>query len=93
MEDPGPERVMTAGIAEPGRRAAGSAGKDHTMARVVTVTRDECISCGLCVSLAPEVFRFDDGKSAAYNPAGAPEARIQECIDSCPVSAIHWEDR
>ena len=60
------------------------------MTKVLWVNRDECISCGLCVSLAPEVFRFEDGKSCAYNPAGAPETVIQQCIDGCPVSAISW---
>jgi ferredoxin len=62
------------------------------MAKEVWVDRESCISCGLCVSLAPEVFRFEDGRSIAYNQAGAPEQKIQECIDGCPVSAIHWRD-
>jgi len=62
------------------------------MARTVWVDRDACISCGLCVSLAPEVFRFEDGKSLAYNSSGAPEQRIQECVDGCPVGAIYWQE-
>lgn len=61
------------------------------MAKTVLVDRDECISCGLCVSLAPEVFRFEEGKSFAYNPFGAPEEKIRECIEGCPVSAISWQ--
>ncbi len=60
------------------------------MARDVRVNREDCISCGLCISLAPEVFRFEDGKSIAYNPSGAPVEKIQECIDGCPVGAISW---
>jgi len=62
------------------------------MARTVRVDTDTCISCGLCVSLAPEVFKFVDGKSFVYNPEGAPENKIQECIAGCPVSAIHWKE-
>jgi len=62
------------------------------MARIVVVNRDECISCGLCVSLAPEVFRFEDGKSLAYNSSGASEKIIQECIEGCPVNAISWHE-
>ena len=62
------------------------------MAKSVYVDREECISCGLCVSLAPEVFRFEDGKSSAFNPAGAPEQKIQECVDGCPVGAIYWQE-
>ena len=67
-------------------------GSHRYMARIVWVDRDECISCGLCVSLLPEVFRFEGGKSEAYNPAGAPEEKLQECVDGCPVGAIHWKD-
>jgi ferredoxin len=26
------------------------------------------------------------------NPGGAPDEKIQEAIDSCPVSCIHWAD-
>jgi ferredoxin len=62
------------------------------MAKTVWVDREACISCGLCVSLAPEVFHFEDGKSMAYNPAGAPEQKIQECVDGCPVGAIYWRE-
>ena len=62
------------------------------MAKTVWVDSDACISCGLCVSLAPEVFKFVDGKSFAYDPAGASGKKIQECIDGCPVSVIHWKE-
>ena len=62
------------------------------MAKVVWVNREDCISCGLCISLAPEVFRFENGKSIAYNPSGAPAEKIQECIDGCPVGAISWNE-
>lgn len=58
----------------------------------VCINRGDCIRCGLCVSLAPDVFRFEDGKSSVHNPGGAPEKKIQECIDGCPMGAIHWEE-
>lgn len=60
------------------------------MKKTVRVNREACISCGLCVSLAPEVFRFENGKSNVHNPLGATEKKIQECIDGCPVGAIQW---
>lgn len=62
------------------------------MARMVEVDREACIACGLCVSVAPEVFRFENGASIAYNPFGASEEIIQQCIDGCPVTAIFWKD-
>ncbi|MDY0345438.1 MAG: ferredoxin, partial [Bacilli bacterium] len=30
------------------------------MAKKVRIDRDACIGCGLCVSVMPEVFEFDD---------------------------------
>jgi ferredoxin len=33
----------------------------------------------------------DDGVAEVSDPAGAPEERIQEAIDGCPVSCISWE--
>jgi len=56
------------------------------------VDNDACISCGLCVTNIPEVFRFTEhGKSEVYDPGGAYENVIQEeAIDICPVSCIQW---
>ena len=62
------------------------------MARVPYVDQDVCISCGLCVDTVPGVFRLnDDNLAEVYDPAGADEAEIQQAIDACPVSCIHWE--
>ncbi len=62
------------------------------MSKRPVVDQDACISCGLCVSSCPEVFRFNSaGKSEGYDPAGADEAAIQAAIDGCPVQAISWQ--
>jgi len=61
------------------------------MAKKVFVDPDCCISCGLCVSICPGVFKFNDsGKSECYNQDGAAEAEIQAAIDGCPVQTISW---
>jgi ferredoxin len=63
------------------------------MAKTPVVNQDECISCGLCAEICPEVFRMNDQDiSEVYNPAGAPPEKIQEAIDGCPVQCIHWEE-
>lgn len=64
------------------------------MAKTPWVDKDLCISCGLCVSNLPDVFRFDDeGKAECHNPTGASEEEIQSnAIDLCPVSCIHWQE-
>lgn len=58
------------------------------------VDENTCIGCGLCIGTVPEVFRMnDDGKSEAYQEATPEnESMVQDAIDSCPVSAIAWED-
>jgi ferredoxin len=62
------------------------------MKKKVSVDQDSCISCGLCVSTCPEVFRFNSsGKSEAYNSEGATEQEIQQAIDGCPVQCISWK--
>ncbi|MBP1753017.1 MAG: frx [Geobacteraceae bacterium] len=56
------------------------------------VDQDVCISCRLCVETVPEVFRMNDADLAeVYDPIGAPESKIQEAIDGCPVNCISWE--
>ena len=63
------------------------------MARTVVIDRDECISCGACVDTCPDVFRMnDDNLAEVYDAEGASEEEIEEAIDSCPVTCIHWED-
>jgi ferredoxin len=62
------------------------------MARKLYVDQEVCISCQLCAETVPEVFRMnDDDLAEVYNPAGAPEEKVQEAIDACPVNCIHWE--
>lgn len=57
------------------------------------VDQENCISCGLCISTCPDVFRFNSsGKSECHNPAGAGEKDIQAAIDGCPVQCISWEN-
>jgi ferredoxin len=65
--------------------------EEVSMAGEVYVDQDVCIGCGLCASIAPEVFRLnDDGVSEVFSQAGSNEEKIQEAIDSCPVNCIHW---
>lgn len=64
------------------------------MSRVVYIDEDECIACGLCQDICPEVFKLDDDLMVAkvIKPQGGPEELIQESIDSCPVTCIHWKE-
>lgn len=54
----------------------------------------KCIGCGLCVSVAEEVFRMNDqGKAEVVEKSEEKsyEEKIKEAIESCPVQAISQE--
>lgn len=54
----------------------------------VKVNLDDCIGCGVCSQICPEVFEMDEdaGKIKVVHPEGSE--CTQEAIDSCPVSCI-----
>ncbi|MEJ5377476.1 MAG: ferredoxin [bacterium] len=64
------------------------------MAKRVYIEEDECIGCGTCQELCPEVFQLDETtqKARVLVEEGGPEELIQEAVDSCPVSCIHWKE-
>ena len=58
------------------------------------VDKSGCISCGLCITTCPEVFRLgSDGLAEAYADVTAELAgSAQEALEGCPVSVISIED-
>lgn len=60
--------------------------------KVPIVNKEMCIGCGLCIGIAKNTFKLDDDSHAEVTkPQGDSEDKIQEAVDSCPVSAISWE--
>ena len=53
---------------------------------------DGCISCGNCIEICPEVFKYnsEDIAEVIGNPDDHEES-VQEAADSCPVSVILTE--
>lgn len=62
--------------------------------RFPVIVEEECIACGACVEICPEVFSLNEslGFAQVLNPGGGEEEKIQEAIDACPVQCIHWSD-
>ncbi len=60
----------------------------------VFIDEDECIACGTCVELCPDIFQMNEEieKAVVILPEGGPKECIEEAIESCPVSCIHWEE-
>lgn len=59
-----------------------------------SINRDGCISCGVCASTCPEVFRMaDDGLAEVHVDTIPPaaEGTAMEAKDGCPVSVITVE--
>ena len=64
------------------------------MSKAVYIDEEECIGCASCVEICPEVFQMQEAeeKAEVIKPEGGPEDLIQEAMDTCPVSCIHWEE-
>ncbi|HMK64523.1 MAG TPA: ferredoxin [Thermodesulfobacteriota bacterium] len=60
----------------------------------VIIDEEACIGCGSCVEVCPDIFRMNEEKEKAEIvsvPEGSEEC-IEEAMDTCPVSCIHWEE-
>jgi len=64
------------------------------MERIPVIEGEDCVGCGSCLEICPEVFTLNEalGKALVINPQGCPESRIEEAIEICPVNCIHWEE-
>ena len=62
--------------------------------RIPVIDAEECIACGNCEQVCPEVFRLNEalGHSEVIDPQGAPAEKIQDAMDQCPVQCIHWQE-
>lgn len=54
---------------------------------------ENCIGCGLCNSICPQVFTMtDEGVATASSDISEEQEKsVQEAADSCPVDAIEVE--
>jgi len=54
---------------------------------------DECIACGTCVDLCPEVFEMEGDLAVVLSSADLSlDDKIVEAAEACPVEAIHYEE-
>ena len=56
-------------------------------------SEDECISCDLCATIAPEVFEVPDKMKVKPNAQySVNEEEIKEAAESCPTQVIKIEE-
>lgn len=81
-------------VAEDGEAYAGPLDNESSRAKaskkLLTIDQFECISCGTCVEQTERVFYLPaDGKATPIAQEG-PMDLIQDAIEACPVTCIHW---
>ncbi len=55
----------------------------------ITVDRERCVGCGVCISRSPQVFKWDDERKAkVYNPLQWWSPLGDGTIEACPTQAI-----
>jgi len=62
--------------------------------RKVYIDEEECVGCGTCEELCPEIFELDEetGKAKDIESEVEDEDCVQEAMDTCPAECIHWEE-
>jgi len=56
---------------------------------------ENCIGCGLCVELCPEVFEMNDQDLAVVKISEVPDEHADACREAeeeCPSEAIHTNE-
>lgn len=57
----------------------------------VEVNQELCISCGTCIDICPDVFKWNDDDKAGSSVDEVPvdlEEQAREAVESCPTEAI-----
>ena len=57
------------------------------------VELSDCISCGVCAEVSPDVFRLNDaGYIEVIEMAPYPQEEVDEAIKYCPTDCIRWTE-
>ena len=57
------------------------------------VELSDCISCGVCAEVSPDVFRLNDaGYIEVIEMDTYPQEEVDDAIKYCPTDCIRWTD-
>lgn len=81
-------------VADDGVRYAGpldnESSREKAADKLLVIDQFECISCGTCVEQTEKVFYLPIDAKAAPIAQDGPMDLIQDAIEACPVTCIHW---
>ena len=89
MDDGPIIRIAADGVAYWGPLDNASA-RARAAGQKLVIDQPECISCGTCVEQTDVVFVLPDDAKAVPKAQEGPMDSIQDAIDACPVTCIHW---
>ncbi len=63
------------------------------MAKQIVIEKEECLGCGTCAELCPDVFGLDEDEEKAFvkRADAVDEDCVEEAISSCPAECISIE--
>ena len=57
------------------------------------VELSDCISCGVCAEVSPDVFRLNDaGYIEVVEMDTYPQQEVDDAIKYCPTDCIRWTE-
>lgn len=68
--------------------------KDADVCRTVEIEMEECILCGVCTELAPQVFTMNDAGYIEVDDNGCIDpADLDQAAANCPKDCIILKDK
>lgn len=67
-----------------------ASSRSKAAGEVLTIDQWECITCGTCEENTTLVFEVPSGDKAEVLAQDGPMDLIQDAIEACPVTCIHW---
>jgi len=58
--------------------------------KIPVVELSDCIVCGVCVEVCPDVFRLNDAGYIEVIEMDAYPDQVDEAIKNCPADCIFW---
>ena len=66
--------------------------RKNLLMKIPVVELSDCIVCGVCVEVCPDVFRLNDARYIEVIDRGNYPDEVDEAIKNCPADCVYWEE-